>query len=50
MEEGKKKKGGGVQVPEDWPWEKAKGLFLEPEVIPADEIEVRGRVWYLPIH
>jgi flap endonuclease-1 len=39
VEEGKKKK-GGVQVPEDWPWEKAKELFLEPEVIPADKIEV----------
>jgi len=49
VEEGKKKK-GGVQVPEDWPWEKAKGLFLEPEVIPADEIEVRAPVWHLFIH
>ncbi len=41
VEEGKKK---------NWPWEQAKRLFLEPEVIPADEIEVGVRVWYLPIH
>lgn len=47
-EEGKKKK-GGVQVPEDWPWDKAKELFLKPEVIPADEIEVRALAWYLSI-
>lgn len=49
MEEGKKKK-GGVQMPEDWPWEKAKELFLEPEVIPADEIEVSAPVWPFSIH
>ena len=45
VEEGKKKKAGGVQVPEDWPWEKAKGLFLEPEVIPAGEIDVSALIW-----
>jgi len=49
VEEGKKKK-GGVQVPEEWPWEKAKELFLEPEVIPADEIEASALVWSLSIH
>lgn len=49
VEEGKKKR-GGVQVPDDWPWEKAKSLFLEPEVTPADEIEVGVCVWCLPTH
>lgn len=39
-EEGKKKK-GGVFVPEDWPWEQAKKLFEKPDVLPADEVEVR---------
>lgn len=39
-EEGKKKK-GGVQVPDDWPWEQAKRLFEKPDVTPADELEVR---------
>lgn len=40
----KKAKGkarGGVQIPEEWPWEEAKKLFLTPDVIPADEVEVR---------
>ncbi|KAH6912972.1 flap endonuclease 1 [Coprinopsis sp. MPI-PUGE-AT-0042] len=39
----KKPKGkgkGGVQIPEDWPWEEAKKLFESPEVIPADEVEL----------
>jgi flap endonuclease-1 len=39
-EEGGKKKKGGIQVPEDWPWEAAKELFRKPDVIPADECEV----------
>lgn len=38
-EEGKKKK-GGVQVPEEWPWEAAKKLFQQPDVIPADQVEL----------
>jgi 5'-3' exonuclease len=38
-EDGKKKK-GGVHIPEDWPWEKAKELFLKPDVTPADDLEV----------
>lgn len=38
--EGKKKKrAGGVQIPEDWPWEAAKQLFIKPDVLPADEVE-----------
>jgi flap endonuclease-1 len=36
-----KKKRGGVQIPEDWPWEKAKQLFEKPDVTPADQVEVR---------
>ncbi|TFY82294.1 hypothetical protein EWM64_g1714 [Hericium alpestre] len=41
-EEGKKKK-GGVQVPEDWPWEAAKKLFMHPDVIPADKLELEWK-------
>jgi flap endonuclease-1 len=39
----KKKKGkgkGGVVIPEEWPWEEAKKVFLKPDVLPADEVEV----------
>lgn len=32
---------GGVMIPEEWPWEEAKKIFMEPEVLPADEVEVR---------
>ena len=39
-DEGKKRK-GGVYVPEEWPWEKAKKLFETPDVIPSDQVEVR---------
>jgi flap endonuclease-1 len=38
-EDGKKKK-GGVQVPKEWPWEAAKKIFQEPDVLLADEVEV----------
>jgi len=27
-------------MPEDWPWEEAKELFLKPDVTPADEVEL----------
>jgi flap endonuclease-1 len=42
----KKKKGkgkgkGGVLIPEEWPWEEAKKIFMKPDVLPADEVEVR---------
>jgi flap endonuclease-1 len=47
VEEGKKKK-GGVQIPEDWPWQRAKDLFLQPDVTPADSLEVGFYV--TPIH
>lgn len=39
-EEGGKKKKGGVQVPEEWPWQEAKKLFEKPDVLPASEVEV----------
>lgn len=38
-EDGKKKK-GGIQVPEEWPWEEAKKVFEHPDVLPANEVEV----------
>jgi flap endonuclease-1 len=38
-EDGKKRK-GGIQVPEEWPWEEAKKIFEQPDVTPADQIEV----------
>ncbi|KAL4251235.1 Flap endonuclease 1-A [Abortiporus biennis] len=37
---GKKKRKGGVSVPEEWPWEAAHKLFEKPDVIPADEVEL----------
>lgn len=40
--EGKKKK-GGVHVPEEWPWERAKDLFLQPDVTPADSFELEWK-------
>ena len=30
-------------MPEYWPWEEAKKVFQEPDVVPADEVEVRLR-------
>jgi flap endonuclease-1 len=36
---GKKRK-GGVMIPDEWPWEEAKKIFVNPEVLPADEVEV----------
>ena len=39
--EGKKKR-GGIQIPEEWPWEEAKKLFENPDVTPADQIDVSG--------
>ena len=39
-EDGKKKK-GGIQIPEQWPWKEAKAIFEKPDVVPADELEVR---------
>ncbi|KAG1791844.1 PIN domain-like protein [Suillus plorans] len=42
-EDGPKKKKGGVQVPEDWPWEEAKKLFEKPDVVPASEVELEWK-------
>ncbi|KAI0059602.1 PIN domain-like protein [Artomyces pyxidatus] len=41
-EDGKKKK-GGIQVPEEWPWEEAKKIFEKPDVMPADEVELEWK-------
>ena len=41
-EEGKKKK-GGVQIPEEWPWEAAKELFKKPDVTPANELDLEWK-------
>ena len=41
-EDGKKKK-GGIQVPEEWPWEEAKKVFEQPDVTPAAELEVGSK-------
>ncbi|KAF9242667.1 PIN domain-like protein [Melanogaster broomeanus] len=37
------KKKGGVQVPEEWPWEEAKKLFEKPDVLPASEVELEWK-------
>ncbi|KAG1735196.1 PIN domain-like protein [Suillus lakei] len=42
-EDGAKKKKGGVQVPEEWPWEEAKKLFQKPDVVPASEVELEWK-------
>ena len=34
------KKKGGFRIPEHWPFEEARQLFLNPEVTPASELEV----------
>ncbi|CAE6518350.1 unnamed protein product [Rhizoctonia solani] len=36
---------GGIHVPEYYPWEEAKKLFLQPDVTPADQLEL---VWEAP--
>ncbi|KAI0826903.1 PIN domain-like protein [Trametes gibbosa] len=41
-EEGKKKK-GGIQIPEEWPWEQAKAIFEKPDVTPADELDLEWK-------
>ena len=40
--ESETKKKGGVHVPEYWPWQEAKKLFEKPDVLPAEEVEVRA--------
>lgn len=38
----KKKKvtSAGMQIPEYWPWEEAKKLFITPDVVKGDDMEV----------
>ncbi|KIK08053.1 hypothetical protein K443DRAFT_86149 [Laccaria amethystina LaAM-08-1] len=36
----RKGKGGGMQIPDEWPWEEAKKIFEKPDVLPADEVEL----------
>jgi flap endonuclease-1 len=38
----KKKKitSAGMQIPEYWPWEEAKKLFITPDVVKGDDLEV----------
>ncbi|QRW00622.1 Flap endonuclease-1 protein [Ceratobasidium sp. AG-Ba] len=36
---------GGIHVPEYYPWEEAKKLFLKPDVTPADQIDL---TWEAP--
>ena len=38
----KKKKvtSAGMQIPEYWPWEDAKKVFLNPDVVKGDDLEV----------
>jgi len=31
---------GGIQVPDEWPWEEAKKVFEEPDVLPDEQIQV----------
>ena len=35
-----KKRSNILVVPDDWPWEEARQLFLKPDVTPASEVEV----------
>ena len=41
---GKGKGKGGVAIPDDWPWEQAKKIFMEPDVLPADQVEVSANL------
>lgn len=37
----KKVTSSGMQIPEYWPWEEAKKLFLKPDVVKCEDMEVR---------
>jgi len=39
----KGKSRGGVQIPDEWDWESAKKIFEEPDVLPADEVELEWK-------
>jgi flap endonuclease-1 len=34
----------GMQLPDHWPWEEAKKLFLQPDVVKGDDLEVSGYI------
>ncbi|PPQ72254.1 hypothetical protein CVT26_006981 [Gymnopilus dilepis] len=34
---------GGIQIPDEWDWESAKKIFEEPDVIPADDVELEWK-------
>ncbi|KAI0766375.1 PIN domain-like protein [Trametes elegans] len=36
----KEKKKGGIQIPEEWPWDQAKAVFEKPDVTPAEELDL----------
>lgn len=36
----KKVTSSGMQIPEHWPWEEAKKLFLNPDVVKCEDMEV----------
>ncbi|KAL4073266.1 PIN domain-like protein [Scleroderma yunnanense] len=42
-EDGAKKKKGGIHVPEEWPWEEAKKLFQNPDVLPSSDVELEWK-------
>ena len=35
-----------MQIPEEWPWEEAKKLFENPDVTPAEQVDVSVCVSY----
>jgi flap endonuclease-1 len=35
-----KKRSNNLVIPDDWPWEEARQLFLKPDVTPAKDVEV----------
>lgn len=45
----KKVTSAGMQLPEYWPWQEAKKLFIKPDVVSGDDLEVSllcfGEVW-----
>ena len=36
----KKVMSAGMQIPEHWPWEEAKKLFIDPDVVKGDDLDV----------
>ena len=36
----------GMQIPDHWPWEEAKKLFVKPDVVKGDDLDVsEAAVW-----